>query len=447
MRIISYTFFILFMVVNPLLISAQEETVPLLQRLSKVQGTGKVDVLNELSAIYRKTDRLKALDFAEDAYRLSVKYNYNPGKALALKNQGICRFFMGNNDSALICYNQSLAIYTSLNDEEGKSACYNNLGLVSQETGKYDEALKYYQLSIDLDRKRGDEIGMAQAYDNVIDVYIYKGFSDKALKVLNEVLFIYKKHNDSTGTLRSLVNRAAIKNNLGKYDEAFQDQVIALKFAENLKENYYRIMVYSNMGLVKWHMGNPDTALILLNIALGMSDEADNSYSILNSLWIESEIFSFQRKFDKSNEILFKILKRYEEMGNVRQVATVLTSLGRNLMQTNELDKAIGYFTKSLEITQSIDAKYEMLDNYRNLAYAQAITHNFAAADSTQDLFAHTYFILMQNDSVSEDNLLNTNTINNEEVLSNPTSNWIIAFLLLILIIILSVIGYSQKSR
>ena len=109
-------------------------------------------------------------------------------------------------------------------------------------------------------------------------------------------------------------------------------------------------------------------------------------------------------------------------------------------------NKAVGYFLKSLQITVKINARYEMLENYRNLAHANAILHNFKEADSLQDLFAETYSGLYNSDSVSR---IRKEKLNRDERSSSPTSttsNWIIAFSLMAIVMMLSVIAYHRDK-
>ncbi len=89
--------FLLMMFISPLICDAQDEVLPLLDQMKKSTGVEKIKLLNEISVVYRKSDRNKSLDFARQAFSLSEEYNYLPGKALAMKNEGICWFFIGNN--------------------------------------------------------------------------------------------------------------------------------------------------------------------------------------------------------------------------------------------------------------------------------------------------------------------------------------------------------------
>lgn len=428
----------------PFLLQAQDEASPLIQKMKAARGTEKIDLMNQISIVYRKTDRYKALDFARKAYELSVKSNYLPGVALAKKSEGICWFFVGSNDSANLCYLQALETYTQIGDEKGKSACLNNLGLIAQETGKYDAAIKYYERSIEMDTKLDDQIGIAQSKENIANIYIYRGDVKSALKLTNECIQIYTEQKYKPGLLASYSNRGAEYAYLKNFDNSIRDFTETLNLAVELKDKYQEIMANSNLGFVYWQMKKPDRAMKSLEYALEMSDESDDAFNIDKTLSTIAEIYTSQKEYAKSIEILQKLLKRNEDTDNIRQASSVMTSIGRNLIELNEIDKATGYLMKSLQITVKINAKYEMLENYRNLALANAILHNFSTADSLQDLFAQTYSGLYNSDSIAS---LRNEKINFQERIpsaDSSTSDWIMAFSLMVIAMFVSVIAYKR---
>jgi hypothetical protein len=111
------------------------------------------------------------------------------------------------------------------------------------------------------------------------------------------------------------------------------------------------------------------------------------------------------------------------------------------------MDKAVGYLIKSLEITVKINARYEMLENYRNLAHANAILHNFNSADSLQNLFAETYSILYKSDSISHSR--KHEIVNDEKIVTSTSSasDWLIAYSLMTIALVLSVIAYRGDKK
>jgi len=441
------TILFLLILLCPVLLVAQDEVSPLIEKMQKAKGTAKIDLMNEISVVYRKSDRYKALDFARQAFEFSVKANYLQGKALAKKNEGVCWFFVGNNDSALLCYSQALGIFSKIGDRNGMSACYNNLGLISQETGKYEEALKYYEHSIEMDTKLNDKIGIALTKENMADIYIYQGDSKTALTLTNECIKIYTEQQYKPGLLISHSNRGAEFVNLKQYNNSIRDFNVALSLSIELKDKYQEIMANSNLGFVYWQMKKPDTAMKYLNYALEMSDESDDAFNIDKTLSTIAEIFTSQKEYAKSNDILQKILKRNENTQNIRRAASIMTSIGRNLIELNEVDKAVGYLMRSLQITVKINAKYELLENYRNLAHAHAILHNFNTADSLQDLFAETYSELFNADSIANSRKEKINSKKIGVSSTSTTSDWIIAFSLMAIVMLISAIAFRGNRK
>jgi tetratricopeptide (TPR) repeat protein len=294
---------LLFLVLtNPVLLLAQDEVAPLIEKMQKANGNEKADLMNEISVVYRKTDRHKALEYARRAFNFSDDNNYLPGKALAKKNEGVCWFFIGSTDSAILCYSEALGLFSEIGDEKGMSACYNNLGLISQETGKYEEALKYYKHSIDIDTKLNDEIGVAITKENMVDIYIYRGELKKALGLTNECIGIYTRLNYKPGLMASYTNRGAEFAYLKQFENSIRDFTETLKLAVELKDKYQEIMANSNLGYTYWSMNKPETAMKYLNLALGMSDENDDAFNIDKTLSTMAEIFTSEKDYAKSIE-------------------------------------------------------------------------------------------------------------------------------------------------
>ena len=425
---------------------AQAEVQVLIGKLQKSSGRAKADLLNQVSLAYRNTDRIKSLEYARLAYTASSEMKYTAGQALALKNEGICWFFIGNNDSAAYCYKEALAGFTRINDMKGISACYNNLGLIAQETGKYADALKFYERSAAMDRKLGDEIGVAQTTQNMADIYIYRGEYREALSLTNACLKIYTLQSDKSGIMGSLLNRAAIYDYLALYQESLRDYQHALGLSREINDKYTEIRLNSNLGVMYWHWQKPDIAMQYLTTALEMSDETDDAYNIDNTLKTMAEIYTSRKEYTRANDIYQKILNRNVKLDNKRQVAVIMTAIGRNLIELNEVDKALGYLNKSLEITTGLNTPYEKLENYRNLVIVNAILHNLRAADSLQDLFATTRAELMNRDSIAGYPGKYDAVSGIDDGSLPRAAKWTVSFVLVILVIVISVIAFKNKQ-
>ena len=297
-----------------------------------------------------------------------------------------------------------------------------------------------------MDKKLHDEGGISSTKGNIAAIYIYQGFYQKALELLNEIVAIETKLARKPELANALINRAAVFDNTKMFTEALADLNKAESLALSENDSFRQAQIYSNLGLVCFHTGKPEEALRWLNKALAINDDTNESSEIISALWVMAEIYTSQKKYAESNEILQRVLKLGEEAGNkVRQVRT-LTSLGRNLMETNEIDKAIGYFTKSLELSKAANLRSESLENYHDLAQAEAVMHNFAISDSLTEQYAKLYSELFSSKNRADQPIDHANM---DKVIAKPASvaDWVIAFSLIILICIFSVKGFVLKNH
>lgn len=440
----SFLVILVLLMLTPKISLSQENETALIQKMNHAQGKEKVDLLNQLSVDSRKSDRYAALKYASNAYQEAKTINYTAGCALAKKNQGIIWFFMESYDSAISAYKEALACYKQINDAKGESAIYNNLGLIFQERSNYDMAVEWYERSIEIDKTLHEEAGISSTKGNIAAIYIYQGYYLKALALLNEIVAIETKLSRKPELANALINRAAVYDNLKRFPEALTDLSKAESIAISENDSFQQVQIYSNLGLVYFHLKKPEEALKWLNKALTINDDTNESSEIISALWVMADIYTSQEKYAESNEILQRVLKLGEEAGNKVREARALTSLGRNLMEMNEIDKAIGYFTKSLEITKAYHLRSESLENYRNLAQAEAVMHNFSISDSLTEQYAILYNELYTPKSDETD--LSAERSKQMPTIASP-ADWIIAFSLIILICLLSVKGFVHKSN
>lgn len=436
--------FVLMLIILPTICFSQAKNEELILKLNHSQGKQKVDLLNQISKEFRDYDRFSSLNYANKAYDLAQNLSYKPGVALALKNIGIIWFYLGDNDSATFYYQKAYQMFVQIGDEPGKSACLNNIGLIKQETGFYNEAYEYYEKSVAIDTKLGDEVSMASTLMNMGEVQMAQGKTLQSFALMDKALAIYEKNNDESGVMTVLLNRAAAYDNLKKFDAAYSTINKLILRAKKNGNRYKEAIGYSNRALYLFHKGEIELAKASIDSSLAISDESDDGYSIYNTYNIMADIYSHEHQYQKSNEYLQKVLKQAEAIDNKRMVSRALTTIGCNLMQTNELDKAKGYFGESLSIANSIGAMQEVIPNLYYLSLIEAIMRNFSAADSLNELYTEKALELFCTDSISDGKGTISNDKNIQVRTHNHSIQWITAILLFAIVMLLSLIAFKK---
>ncbi len=89
------------------------------------------------------------------------------GEATTLNNIGAVYDALGDSQTALDFYNQSLPLLRQVGDKAGEATTLNNIGLVYSDLGDSQTALDYYNQSLPLSRQVGDKAGEAGSLNNI----------------------------------------------------------------------------------------------------------------------------------------------------------------------------------------------------------------------------------------------------------------------------------------
>src|SRR5882672_2302774 len=92
--------------------------------------TSLVNSLLQESKGYFIDSPAKAIDLAMQAKVLAENLHFQKGDAYALKNIGIAYYFQGKYLEALDYYQQSLKVFTEINDYVGMANIYGNIGAI-----------------------------------------------------------------------------------------------------------------------------------------------------------------------------------------------------------------------------------------------------------------------------------------------------------------------------
>lgn len=192
--------------------------------------------------------------------------------------------------------------------------------------------------------------------------YEYAGKADyvKSLYYYSECVKLYEELNNDKGVALALSSIGAIYDRLDESDKAIENYILAMKVWEKYPADKNIVATLNNIAVI---YGKKKLYSIQYSYYL-------RGYNISKKLKLKNQIVTqvyngigtyWWRKKNKSYALYFYNygLKMSEEIGDRSGVSNNLTNLAIVYFNLNDLDKALVYGVRSLEVAKSLD--YPML--------------------------------------------------------------------------------------
>ena len=377
----------------------------LIESLDNATERGKIEIFNQLSEYYHTQKQSeKALQYAEEAYKLTNETPYNKEKAQSLLSMATAHIQLGNyqtakelNEKAFKIFdgmndikevakvfnnfssiynrlkqydkvefflNKELDIYKRLNDVDKIIKTYKNLGTLYLMLTDYEKSLDFYLKQINLVKKHKSELELADSYNNVAFLYDKWGKYNKALDYNIKQLVIYEGIGDSTKIASSKIDIGKIYFDLENYDKAVESYQSALDIYQKLGDSSHSARVYTNLGAVYYDMEEYQKALSYYQKSLQLveSTGAKKGKSILlNNIGL---IYKKLGNYEKAMDYCKRSLELKEVMGNDQLKIYPLVSIGEIYMNTGNYSLAENYALQGLKLAQKVQKNYLIKDAY-----------------------------------------------------------------------------------
>jgi len=261
--------------ISSFLYSAQDQTDSLLIFVkSAKEDTSKVNALNKLSqdlTNFGKFDEAKR--YVEEALTLGKKLNFQRGIAEAYNNKGVIYESQGNYMEALKVHEIALEIRKKRGNKRELAATYNNIGNLNFLEGNNDEALKNYSIALKLKKETGNKKSLINAYNNIGNVYFKRDDFEKALSYFDLSLAISLELKNKKGIANASNNMGLVYEKQGKYTEAFKMYKELEKTATENNEKVEMAVSKVNISAVLIHLKRFPEAKKVCTEALQISKE------------------------------------------------------------------------------------------------------------------------------------------------------------------------------
>lgn len=344
----------------------------------------------------------------------------------------------------LLAIGMLFCVLTANADKKHKAdSVFNALKTAKEDTTKVHYLTEAYNYTRESDLVKAEQyldeaLALAKKLDftrGIIRVYRFKaafisiqGRSEEALRLLDTGLKLAIKVNNvwSIGTYYHQMG--TIYYDLGKYNDAMEHMLLAVKWREKDKNEkgiadtyiwlgilcekgfkdynkslgYYRQAMaiynklgieyelaycYSNMGNVYYESAKYDSALFYHFKAIAINEKSEEKYSLGIEHNNVANVYTELKDYSKAFLHLNKSLQYRQESGDQQGIANVQHNLGSLYEKQARYSEALQSYQKGLEIAKQIDAKELIAHCYFGLANVNEQLGNLKASIQFHKLY------------------------------------------------------------
>lgn len=337
------------------------------ESLEALMGIGRVDV---------KRDKAEpALEPLGKALTIAIKRDNLEGQATAREWIGVAYRILNKPDLALNEFDQALKIARQLGRKRMIAEIIHEIGKVQANLGKFDLALKQYQESMALRQEIKDQQGIGDTLIDFGNAYANTGQLDRALAAFNESLRIQRDQRNVNYESLLLSNIGAIHTIRADHQQALTYYDQALNVGKKINNPGYTANALYNVGETQVRLGRYTEAqerfLEAIKLRRDGKDERGEA-QVRSSL---AKLFGHQGRFEAALTTArqaYDAMKRTPEQSDwtIVLLAEYGSALG-NLGQVAEANKALESAT-ALARKLNILALLSDVLNYQGDLYAHS---------------------------------------------------------------------------
>ncbi|MDC1068249.1 tetratricopeptide repeat protein [Candidatus Kapabacteria bacterium] len=378
-----------------------------------------MNLLADLSFTYYSINPDKGIEYGLEGVELATDIKWKEGEANSYSSLAVNQWSKSEYQKALEYYGKSIKINEELGNKRGIARDFGNIGIIYQNQSDYSKALEYYRKALKINKEVGNKNYAASNLANMGIIYQRQSDYPKALEYQGKALKINEELGNNIGIAGNLGNIGIIYENQSDYPKALEYHGKSLKINEELGNENYIAKSLGNIGNIYGNQSDYLKALEYFGKALKIKKELRDKNGVALYLGNIGNVYRDQSDYPKAIEYFEKALKIYKELGNKNGVARNLGSMGLlylylsqdsvkispnelndyvSLNKDINLNNAIKYSLKSIEIYKEIGELKFRSDNLNKLAFAYKLKGNYKKAYE-----AHVEHKLLQDSVFNEE--------------------------------------------
>jgi len=281
----------------------------------------------------------KALEYEEKALDIHRRIGNQRDEGVALNEIAQAYSGFGQYQKALENYEKALTIYRAIGELKEAATTLNNVGRIYFYWGDYQKALEYCNQALATQRKIGASHGEAWCCGLKGNIYHAWGQRQKALENFEKACELTRTIGDKKGESNNFSNIGRVCFGFGKYDDALKNYQRALEIS-----NKIGVSTSSIKALIAWtYMEQGD---------LGRAEESLKDTK--SPWWALGKLHLLKFQYDKAKIQYEDLLKSAEKNGNVVDLFTSYTGLGKVYEGLEDYKKSEEYYDKGMTLVEEI---------------------------------------------------------------------------------------------
>ncbi len=287
--------------------------------------------LNNIGNVYIiLPDFPRALEYYHQALAMHEEIGNKRGIATVTGNIGNVYKSLSDYPRALESYRQALVIDEEIKDKDGIAIVIGNIGIVYASLFDYPRALEYFRQTLAINEEFKDKDGIASATGNIGNIYAVLSDYPRALECYRQALAMYEQIGSKRGIALVTGNIGIVYKRLSDYPRALEHYRKSLEINEEINDKYGIALVTGNLGDVYFHLTDYPRAKEYLNKSLIISEEIDaldlqhEAHQNLSELYEKQEqwqeyAFHLKRYYELDKEIYNEETKKKAQLFDIER--------------------------------------------------------------------------------------------------------------------------------
>lgn len=241
-----------------------------------------------------------------------------------LNYKGYVELYMGEIDSALATYQQTLEVSEALGDEANCADVYNGMAYLHFQQGRFDKAMECFLNARSRYEHLQDTLSVAQCDNNISNIYVERQQFDEALALLQKVIPVFEQNEDEASLAHAYQNLGAIyATGHVNMDSALVYLNKSIVCAKNVGDQVTLIEDELELAGVLRHLGREKDAIGLYQSALHSSETMGYVIGMLEAYKNLGIHYNETGDFTTSAVYLKRCMDLASEKGNQLYVNTI----------------------------------------------------------------------------------------------------------------------------